>query len=139
MGVMWTRSPSRTLTLPAVPATRPRLCISRAAATTSARSDTRNRFLVRRLEHTRLGEDSRDQLCRGDVEGGVERLGTGADLRGVALLYGNLDAASLAGIDRRDGRGHVERHAVAGGGHRERVGADLVGPGAGCRGPVGAP
>src|SRR5215218_6333103 len=115
---MWTRSPSRALTSPAVPATRPRVCISLAAATTSARSDTRDRLLVGRLEHARLGEDGGDELGRGDVEGGIEGLGAGDDLGRVALLYRNLLAGGGAGVDRRHRRRDVEGQAVARGERR---------------------
>src|SRR5437763_15642817 len=115
---MWTISPSRALTLPLVATTSPRRCISRAAATTSARSDTRDRLLVWRLEHARLGEHGIDELGRRHVEGGIESIAASAHLGGVAFLDRDLLAARRARIDRRKGCRDVEGDPVASGKHR---------------------
>src|SRR5436309_2455076 len=103
--------------------------------------------LVRRPEHAHLGDDRRDQLGRGDVEGEVEGLrvlrgDAGAedlgDLQGLALLDGDGRAVRRGAVDRREGRRHVEGHLVAVGQHGHRVGADLVGGVAVGRDAVGA-
>src|SRR3954470_14237440 len=92
-------SSSRALRLPCVPRTSPSLRIARAASITARRSSategTRDRLLVRRLEHAVLRDDRRDQVVRGHVEGHVHRLGAhgrdahtehASDLVTVALL-----------------------------------------------------
>src|SRR4029453_19362956 len=119
-GVMYTTSSVRALTFPAVPTTRPRRCISRAVATTSARSDTPYGLLVRGLQYSQLGEKRRHQLGGGDVECGVEGGEAAAamsgfpvdraeHLRRVALLDRYLATVDGPGVDRRDRRCHVER------------------------------
>ncbi len=82
-----------------------------------------------------------------DVERRVEGLDTvrrdaaaphPADLVAVALLDRDRGAGRAGEVERRGRRGHHERHAVARGEHRERVGADLVGDRAVGGDPVGA-
>src|ERR687896_218328 len=99
---MSTWSPSRALTLPDVPATRPSRSISRPAVTISARSDTRDGVLVGRLEHARLGDDGRDQLGGRDVEGEVHGGHPGAELGRVALLDRDGVAIRRFRVDRGD-------------------------------------
>src|SRR4051812_28716656 len=79
------------------------------------------RFRVRRAEDAALGDDSRDQLMRGDVERGVanERAGgcelVAADMRhfaSIALLDRNLRAVRRVEVDRRERRRDIKRDAV---------------------------
>src|SRR3954466_5284282 len=123
---MCTTSPSRALTLPAVPTTRPRRSISRATAMTSPLRDTRDCLSIWWFEHARLGEDRGHELGGRDVECGIERGAVDGELRGVALLDRDVGTGGRARVDRGHGRGHVERYAVPLGQHRERIGADLV-------------
>ena len=58
------------------------------------------------------------------VDAGAAKVG---DLGGVALFDGYVGAAGDGQVDGRQRRGHVERHAVLFGQHRQRVRADLVG------------
>ena len=82
-----------------------------------------------------LGDDPGDELGRRDVEGGVADLGAGRrdadaaeleDLVGAALLDRDRGAVRRREVDRAGRRADVERDAVAGRQHGQRVGADLV-------------
>ena len=86
--------------------------------------------------HAALGDDRRDVRRRGDVERWVAHahaLGRHPvpahvrDLARVPLLDRDVRPIGDAQVDGREGRRHVEGHAVLARQHRHRVGADLVG------------
>src|SRR5829696_9134494 len=105
---MWITWPSRALTFPEDPATRPSRSISRAAATTSARKDTGDRLLVGRPEHAGLRDDRAHELGWGHVEGQVEGRKPLDHLAGIAFLDRDVGAARGLRVERRKRCRHVE-------------------------------
>src|SRR5690606_17212310 len=90
----------------------------------------------RRSDHAPFGDDPRNQLRGGDIEGRVidvdtfrRRTATEAvrDFVGRALFDWNLCTGGKAVIERAGGSGHVKRNAVSAGEQGDRVGANLVG------------
>ena len=113
----------------------------RGPARRGARDGRREARLDRAPDDALLGDDARDELGRGDVERRVADLRAGrrdadaaelGDLLGAPLLDLDGGAVGRGEVDRAGRGADVERDAVAGREHGQRVGADLVG-----RVPVG--
>src|SRR4051794_1593604 len=81
-----------------------------------------------RMGYAFLGHDRRHQVRGRDVEGVVGGgMPVRRDLRRVALLDRDVDAAGRRRVDRRGGRGDQEGDSVPVGQYSQRIGPDLVG------------